>query len=219
MSAYPTIISQDIFDYLLKNFSSEDDFLRNLKQDAIAEKIPEICISAEQGKFLQFFLKSINAKYVLEIGSLFGYSAITMARALPEDGKLIALEVSEKHANFIRQAVKKAGLEHKIQVECADALSFLQTYKPEFNFDFVFIDADKKNYSNYLDLTYPMLRKGGIVAGDNALGFGKIADENPKNEPGNVKAIQAFNQKMKEHNNLFTCLVTMGDGMCMGIKE
>ncbi|MFY8160016.1 MAG: O-methyltransferase [Candidatus Kapaibacteriota bacterium] len=218
MSAQPTLITEEIFNYLIDNFSAEDEFLTKLKSDATAEKIPEICISPEQGRFLQFYLKSINAKYVLEIGSLAGYSAITMARALPEDGKVIALEIFKKNADFIREKAKEAGLEHKIEVINEDASKFLKDYKPDFEFDFVFIDADKKNYSKYMELTYPMVRKGGVICGDNALGFGHIAEKDPKSEPGNVKAIQAFNQNMKNHTGLFSCLVTMGDGMCMGIK-
>lgn len=218
MSSRPTLITEEIFDYLLDNFSAEDEFLAKLKVDASLEKIPEICISAEQGRFLEFYLKSINAKYVLEIGSLAGYSAITMARALPEGGKVIALEIFKKNADFIRNKVKEAGLEDKIEVINEDASSFLKTYKPDFEFDFVFIDADKKNYSKYMEMTYPMVRKGGVICGDNALGFGHIAEKDPKSEPGNVKAIQSFNQNMKNHKGLFTTLVTMGDGMCMGIK-
>ncbi len=218
MSSRPTLVTEEIFDYLLHNFSAEDEFLAKLKVDASLEKIPEICISAEQGRFLEFYLKSINAKYVLEIGSLAGYSAITMARALPEGGKVIALEIFKKNADFIRNKVKEAGLEDKIEVINEDAAKFLKNYKPDFEFDFVFIDADKKNYSNYMEMTYPLLRKGGVICGDNALGFGHIAEKDPKSEPGNVKAIQAFNQNMKNHKGLFTTLVTMGDGMCMGIK-
>jgi predicted O-methyltransferase YrrM len=150
MSSRPTLVTEEIFDYLLHNFSAEDEFLAKLKVDASLEKIPEICISAEQGRFLEFYLKSINAKYVLEIGSLAGYSAITMARALPEGGKVIALEIFKKNADFIRNKVKEAGLEDKIEVINEDAAKFLKNYKPDFEFDFVFIDADKKNYSNYI---------------------------------------------------------------------
>lgn len=219
MSSRPTLVTDEIFDYLLENFSSEDEFLDKLKKDAAAVNIPEICISAEQGKFLQFFLKSINAKYVLEIGSLAGYSAITMARALPKDGKLVAIELNQKNADFIKEKAKEAGLENVIEVVCANAAEFLATYKPDFEFDFVFIDADKRNYSNYLNFTAPLIRKGGVIAGDNALGFGHIAEKDPKSEPGNVKAIQQFNKDLNAHPDFFTCLVTMGDGMAMGLKK
>ncbi len=218
MSARPTLITEEINQYILERFNSEDEFLRNLKEKAIAEGIPEICISGDQGKFLQFFLRSINAKYVLEIGSLFGYSAIIMARALPEDGKVICLEIFKKNADFIRDIIKGTEFENKIEVINDDASKFLRDYKPNFELDFVFIDADKKNYSKYMELTAPLLRKGGVVCGDNALGFGYIAETDPKSEPGNIKAIQAFNDNLRNSPQFFSALVTMGDGMAMGVK-
>lgn len=218
MSARPTLITDEIYEYLVKRFNVEDEYLKNLKKNALAYGIPEICISPEQGKFLQFFLKSISAKYVLEIGSLFGYSAVVMAEALPEDGKVICLEVFKKNADFISESIKGTKYENKIEVINGDASAFLKTYKPEFEFDFVFIDADKGNYSNYMNLTTPMLRKGGILCADNALAFGHVAEINPKNEPGNVKAIQAFNENLLANPQYFSSLVTMGDGMAMGIK-
>lgn len=218
MSSSPTQVTEEIYQYLRKNFSSEDDFLRQLKQDAKDAGIPEICISEEQGKFLQVFLKSINAKYVLEIGSLAGYSAITMARALPEGGKLIAVEINEKNARFIEQMAEKAGLADKIEVVFADAKEFLAGWKPDFELDFVFVDADKGGYKTYFELTTPLIRKGGIFAADNALGFGHIAETDPKSEPGNVKALQEMNQILKNSPLYDSCLVTVGDGMAMGIK-
>lgn len=218
MSSSPTQVTEEIYQYLRKNFSSEDDFLRQLKQEAKEAGIPEICISEEQGKFLQVFLKSINAKYVLEIGSLAGYSAITMARALPEGGKVIAVEIFDKNARFIEQMAEKAGLADKIEVINADAKDFLAGWKPEYELDFVFVDADKKGYKTYFELTTPLIRKGGVFAADNALGFGHIAEPNPKSEPGNVKAIQELNQILKNSPLYDSCLVTVGDGMAMGIK-
>jgi predicted O-methyltransferase YrrM len=218
MSSSPTQVTEEIYQYLRQNFSSEDEFLLTLKKDAKAAGIPEICISEEQGKFLQVFLKSIRAKYVLEIGSLAGYSAITMARALPEDGKLVAIEISEKHANFIKQKAEEAGLAHKIEVINANAADFLAGWKPDYQLDFVFVDADKKGYKTYFELCTPLIRKGGIFVADNALGFGHIAETNPKSEPGNVKAIQELNQMLKNSPLYESCLVTVGDGMAMGIK-
>lgn len=220
MSSQPTQVTPEIFEYLKTNFSSEDDFLLNLKKEATQAGIPEICISPEQGKFLQFFLKSINAKYVLEVGSLAGYSAITMARALPEDGKLIALEIHPKNAEFIRQKAKEAGLDHIIEVINADAQKYLRDNTFDFELDFVFIDADKKGYIKYLNYTTPMLRTGGIVCADNSLAFGLLTQEGDLGKDENsVKAIRSFNQDFKNDDRYFTSLVTMGDGMLMGIKK
>lgn len=218
MSSRPTEITSDIYNYLLNNFSAEDEFLANLKKEASSQGIPEICISPEQGRFLQFYLKSINAKNVLEIGSLAGYSAIVMARALPEDGKLIAVEINPRNADFIRNQAEKAGLSNIIEVVNQDAQDFVKEFKPDYELDFVFIDADKRAYHKYFDYTAPLLRKGGVICADNALAFGMIAQENPESEPKNVNALKRYNEKVVKDNNFFTTLVTMGDGMAMSIK-
>lgn len=218
MSSRPTEITNEIFNYLLDNFSAEDEFLVNLKKEATKEGIPEICISPEQGRFLQFYLKSINAKYVLEIGSLAGYSAIVMARALPEDGKVIAIEINPRNADFIRNQAEKAGLSHIIEVVNQDAQNFVKEFKPDYELDFVFIDADKRAYHKYFDYTAPLVRKGGVICADNALAFGMIAQENPESEPKNVNALKRYNEKVVKDSGFFTTLVTMGDGMAMSLK-
>ena len=218
MSSRPTEITNEIYSYLLNNFSAEDEFLKNLKKEATEAGIPEICISPEQGNFLQFYLKSINAKYVLEIGSLAGYSAIVMARALPKDGKLIAVELNPRNAEFIKNQVEKAGLSNIIEVVNQDAQKFVKEFKPDFELDFVFIDADKKAYHKYFEHTSQILRKGGVICADNALAFGMIAQEDPESEPKNVNALKRYNQMVKDNKNFFTTLVTMGDGMAMSVK-
>lgn len=218
MSSRPTEITQDIYNYLVENFSAEDEFLLNLKKEATEAGIPEICISPEQGNFLQFYLKSINAKNVLEIGSLAGYSAIVMARALPEDGKLIAVELNPKNAEFIEKQVEKAGLSHIIEVVNQDAQKFVKEFKPDYELDFVFIDADKRAYHKYFEHTAPLLRKGGVICADNALAFGMIAQNDPESEPKNVNALKRYNKMVRENKDFFSTLVTMGDGMAMSVK-
>lgn len=218
MSSRPTEITNEIFNYLLDNFSAEDEFLVNLKKEASEQGIPEICISPEQGRFLQFYLKSINAKYVLEIGSLAGYSAIVMARALPSDGKVIAVELNPRNAEFIKLQAEKAGLSHIIEVVNQDAQNFVKDFKPDYELDFVFIDADKRAYHKYFDYTAPLVRIGGVICADNALAFGMIAQENPESEPKNVNALKRYNEKVINDKGFFTTLVTMGDGMAMSLK-
>ncbi|MES2766736.1 MAG: O-methyltransferase [Bacteroidota bacterium] len=217
MSTRPTPVTEEISDYLNQHFSAEDDFLKNLKREAAEAEIPEICISPEQGAFLQVFLKSMQARYILEIGSLAGYSAITMARALPEGGKLIALELKEEYAEFIRRKAIEAGVGDKIEVYSGDAKEFLKDFKPDFKFDFVFIDADKRSYVEYLQFTFPLVRKGGVIAGDNALAWGQVARETPPSE--DVGSIQNFNKELFSHPQLQVCMVPVGDGMAMGFKN
>ncbi len=218
MSSRPTIITDEINQYLIENFSAEDEFLKKLKAETIQRDIPEIWISEEQGLFLQFLLKTIKAQNVLEIGGLAGYSAIIMARALPASGKIYSLELDKRNAKFMKKKIAEAGLEHKIEVINEDAHDFLADWKPDFELDFVFIDADKHWYEFYLEKCTPLLRKGGILCADNALAFGFIASEEPKEEKENVQAIRKFNKALKSNKQYFSCLATMGDGMVMGVK-
>lgn len=218
MSQMPTIITPAIHKYLNERFSCEDEFLHKLRDDAEKAGIPPIHINQEQGRFLQFFLKSINAKYVLEVGSLAGYSAIVMARALPKDGKLICLEINPRNAEFVKVKAEDAGLDGVIEVISADAQKFLREYKPDFNLDFAFIDADKGGYIKYMNYLVPLLRQGGVICADNALAFGKIITDDSEEERKHVHAIRRFNDEFYQREDLFTTLVTMGDGMAMGYK-
>lgn len=218
MSSKPTPVDDRLFDYLKENFSAEDDFLKNLLTEAAAEGIPDISISPEQGLFMQFMLKSINAKNVLELGTLAGYSAITMAKALPENSGLLTIENEFKHAFFASKKIKEAGLDNIIEVQNSDALEFLKIYKPEQPFDFIFVDADKPNYARYLDLLTPMLRVGGIFAADNAFAFGFVACSKPERNPEDVKSITGFNNYFRNHPQYSVCMVPVGDGLIMGVK-
>lgn len=218
MSLTPTQVTDDIAEYLATKFNSEDAFLQQLQHDAAAAGIPPISIGGIQGAFLQVLLKAMGAKYVLEIGSLAGYSALTMARVLPEGGKVVCMEYNPEFAAFIRRKADESGLGDKIEIHTGDAKETLRHYSPDFEFDFVFIDADKPGYAEYLSLTYPLVRKGGIIAGDNALAWGYVAEQEPSYEPENVRGIQNFNQALSQHTGLLACLVPTGDGMAMGVK-
>lgn len=211
-----TPLTDKVYDYLLEHFSAEDDFLRSLNSEALQLGMPPIQVSAEQLAFMQVLLRAMGAKYVMEIGSLAGYSAIGMARALPEDGKVVAFELNPAYADFIRRKAEEAGVAHKVDVHVGDAKRILPDYKPGHLFDFVFIDADKSGYVTYLDLAVPLVRPGGLIAGDNALAWGQIAD---KDAQGNdVRGMQNFNRAISSHPQLQACLVPIGDGMAMGVK-
>ncbi|NLO19375.1 MAG: hypothetical protein GX121_05790 [Ignavibacteria bacterium] len=218
MSAYPTAVSIDIADYLFEHFSSEDVFLTQLRKEANQEDIPNICISQEQGRFLQFILKLMKAKYVLEIGSLAGYSGIIIARALAPNGKLVALEINPKHYEFFSKKIEEAKLKDIIELHNVKAIDFLRNYKPDFQFDFVFFDADKVSYLDYLELVLPLVRVGGLIAADNALLGGDIVANGEVEEPHNVEAMKKFNLALAQHPQLFSTIAPVGDGLIMGYK-
>lgn len=218
MSILPTNIDTQINQYLEEKFAFEDEFLRELFKKSRLVPIPPIQISPVQARFMQFLIKLINAENVLEIGSLFGYSAFSMAKALPENGKVITLEYNPDFAQFVRDNSKDYLHGNKVEVITCDAKEFLANYQPQKQFDLIFIDADKLAYSKYLDLVMPLVRVGGIIAYDNTLAFGQIAKEKVEKNEEEVIEIRKFNDYFLTKNNLFTAFATIGDGIALGIK-
>lgn len=224
MSATSTPLTPELTEYLRSSFSTEDDVLRRLNAEAAEAGIPAIHIASEQTACLQLLLRSISARTVVEVGSLAGYSTIVIARALPPDGTVIACEKDPRHAAFIRRKAAEAGLASVIEVVEGAALDTLPTH-PILNtpiddtpIDAVFIDADKPNYQNYYDLLVPHVRVGGFVIGDNALAWGQVHMADPENEPKNVRALRAFNDRMATDPRFLTTLIPLGDGMVVGLK-
>jgi len=218
MSTIPTLITEKIYDYLIDNFSRDDQLLSDLIKKSEELDFPQIHISPLQASFLQMMIKTIKARYIMEFGSLAGYSTISMARVLPKNGSLIALEIEPEYASFIKDRAREAGLDHIIQVENVNALDYLDTFSPEFELDLVFIDADKQNYLNYAKKIAPFIRKGGLMIADNALGFGFIADEEPE-EAEEVIPIREFNKWFFNNPDFFVSFATIGDGLLMGVKQ
>jgi predicted O-methyltransferase YrrM len=211
-----TALTEPLHDYICATFPAEDEFLRHLKAEGEAEGMPPIHIAPEQLAFLQTLLRGINARFVLEIGSLAGYSALGMARALPDNGKVVAFEREAKRADFIRRKADEAEMAHKIEVHTGDAKRLLQDFHPDYAFDFVFIDAEKAGYTHYLELTLPLLRTGGMLCGDNTLAWGHIADEHSTDKT--VQALRAFNHAVSTHPHLQGCILPIGEGMTLAVK-
>jgi predicted O-methyltransferase YrrM len=211
-----TPVTDEVIDYINDLFPAEDDLLRTLRVEAEAAGIPPIAIAAEQAAFMQVLLRGMGARRIIEIGTLAGYSAITMARALPEDGELVTLEVNPLHAQFATEQIARAGLSHKVRVLTGSALDLLERdLAGSGPYDFAFIDADKPAYSRYLELLVPMMRRGGLIAGDNAMAWGNIADPSTADE--SVRGMQQFNRAVADDPRLQGCLVPIGDGMCIAV--
>jgi caffeoyl-CoA O-methyltransferase len=206
--------------YVDQLFAPEDDPLAGWREAAEKAGLPLIQVSPSVGKLLQILVKAVGARRVLEIGTLGGYSGTWMARGLPEDGRLVTLELEDKHADFAREIFRRTGVLDKVEIRLGPALETLSKMEGEEPFDFVFIDADKTNYPNYLDrvLEMGLARKGGIIAGDNALGGGFqgfIGD--PDADHPSLKAMQAFNRQMATDPRLTSVIVPMRDGVCFGV--
>ncbi len=207
-----TALSDQMFEYLVSRFSVDDELLHALKREAPKAGIPEIQISEEQAAFMQVFLKSIGAKRVLEIGTLAGYSAISMARALPEDGMLVTIERNPAHAEFAQRYIDKAGLHAKIQIMQGAALDVLPGITGQ-HFDFAFLDADKKNYPHYLEHCMRLVKRRGVIAADNAFAFGQLFDEHSTDSE--APAMIAFNESVVKDARLQSMIVPVGDGLML----
>ena len=212
-----TPITEQLYDYIVDTFSQEDDLLRHMPAEAEAKGIPLIHISPEQGKFLQVMMAAVGAKKVLEVGSLFGYSTLWMARALPAGGKLIALELSKLHATTTRENIARAGLADRAEVRQGDARKLLPQLASEAPFDLAFIDAEKAEYVDYFEQVMQLMRPGGMLIADNASAHGDVWQADPRQDRDHVLAIRAMNQRMASDPRLISLLVPISDGMCVGV--
>src|SRR5690606_18777266 len=149
-------------------FAAEDDALQWIQEETRRNNMPQISLSPQEGRLLQFLVRSVGARKAVEIGTLAGYSGTWLARALPEDGRLITLEMDSKHARVARANFERAGVSGKVELIEGPALSSLKNIQDRGPFDFVFIDADKGGYPRYLEWAISNLRSGGMVAAHNA---------------------------------------------------
>lgn len=190
----------------------EDKILSDVRQSAIEAELPPIAVSDAFGKYLELIVKISGAKRILEIGTLAGFSAINMARGLAEDGKLLTLEFDETAAEVSNQNFKRAGLENKIELWQGPALNSLEKLISEKSepFDFIFIDADKENIANYLELSLKLSRKGTVIITDNVVRDGEVIDMNSDDEM--VKGVQKGNEYISKRAGVSsTTIQTVGE--------
>lgn len=219
-------MNEDIFSqvdhYISDLLAPEDKALTDTIQSIHNENMPQISVSANHGKFLQVLMRSCKAKRVLELGTLAGYSTIWMARALPEDGKLITLEVDKHHAEVARKNIENAGLSKKIEIRIGKAIALLPDFiaQNEEPFDFIFIDADKPPYAAYFDYALKLAKPGTLIVCDNVIREGKVLDPNTTDEK--VKGVQKLNESLRDNKKVTaTILQTVGakehDGMVVAV--
>jgi len=213
MSEISTPVTPELFRYLADHTTREDGFLRKLKAAARAEGIPPIWISPEQGSFMQILLKAVRAREVVEIGTLAGYSAIWMARALPPDGLVLTIENSSKHADFAEQWISKSDVAKRIKVHRGRGEDVLPRFAANY-VDAAFIDADKTSYPELLQECLRIVRHGGLIMADNAFGFGRLFEDD---DPA-VEAMRNFNDLIAKEPALQSIIVPIGDGLWFGLK-
>lgn len=187
-------IAIDVDNQLAQWLVHQDPRFDEARAFAKESGLPPIEVSRGQGKLLYFLAKLVSAKRILEIGTLGGYSALWMAKALPHDGKLISLEFNPKHAEVARKNFEKFGLEDKIEVKVGAAFDHLPALFNDYgqSFDLAFVDADKRSMPGYFDWCRKLVRSGGLIISDNVVRGGRILD--PNEEDPDVKGIQQFLQ-------------------------
>ncbi|MCB9357426.1 MAG: O-methyltransferase [Calditrichaeota bacterium] len=213
----PEELWQAVDSYLVEKFVAHDAALEDALRRQQHSELPQIQVSPLEGQLLHILLRAMNAKRVLEIGTLGGYSAILLARALPDDGKVITLEVDAKHAEVAKQAFALAKLEDKIELRLGAALDTLPELKKEGHvFDFVFIDADKENNVHYVQWALKMSRPGTLIVVDNVVRGGDVI-KSDSTSPMTLGVRKMNDYLSKEPRLLTTVLQTVGskehDGM------
>jgi caffeoyl-CoA O-methyltransferase len=216
MSESGTLVSQDHFRYVSEHTVREDEFLRQLKSAARATGLPPIWIAPEQGSLMQILLRLCRAREVVEVGTLAGYSAIWMARALPPGGRIRTIEISGKHADFAEKWVAKSDVADRIQIFRGAGKDILPKFEAD-SADAAFLDADKASYSFYLEECLRIVRRGGLIMVDNAFAFGELFDE--ESHDANVAAVRRFNEVMARQPALHSVIIPLGDGLWVAVRK
>jgi caffeoyl-CoA O-methyltransferase len=214
MASRNAFLPDKIGRYIVGHSLREPDILRDLRTATAPLASSGMQIGPDQGQFMALLVQAMGAKRCLEIGTFTGYSALAVALVLPEDGRIICCDINAEWTAIGQRFWQKAGVAHKIDLRLAPALETLKTLQGPF--DFVFIDADKENYDNYYEACLKLLRRGGLIAVDNTLWSGAVADS--KHRDTATRALRAFNDKLHGDERIALSLLPIGDGLTLALK-
>ena len=208
-----------LYDYLLSASLREPAALARLRAETAGHPRVNMQIAPEQGQFMALLVKLMGAKRCIEVGVFTGYSSLAVALALPPTGRIVACDVSEEYTQIARRHWEAAGVAGRIDLRIAPALETLDGLLTagDGGYDFAFIDADKGAYGDYFERLLALLRPGGLIAVDNTLWDGDVADA-ANQEPDTV-AIRAFNEKLRDDERVDLSLVPIGDGLTLARKR
>ena len=207
-------LDEKIEEYAFNHTSYEGNLLKRLEEETYEKlEIPQMTTGRIEARFLKLLARLVGAKRILEIGTFAGYSALSMAEALPEDGELITCEIDPEAIVFAKRYFDLSPHGKKIALLEGAALDSLKSISGPF--DMAFIDADKENYSNYYEAILPMIRYGGLIAVDNVLWSGRVLDPKDKSD----KAIHQFNERVIQDKRVESVLLTVRDGLNCIIKN
>lgn len=210
-------IADQLENYIENHSENEPELLQQLSRETHQKILqPRMLSGHYQGRVLSMISKLIKPKYILEIGTYTGYSAICLAEGLQKNGALHTIDINEELADFQRRYFNESSFGHQIHQHLGSALNIIPQLK--FNFDMVFIDADKENYSNYFHLIIDRLNPGGIILSDNVLWSGKVLEPLKKGDVS-TEAIMAYNQLLKDDDRVETILLPIRDGLTISRKK
>lgn len=216
-----TGMDEGLRSYMLAHGMEETPELRAIRELTHAKtKVPAMQISPEQGSLMQVMARALGVKRYLEVGVFTGYSALSVALALPDDGQVVACDVSEEWTSMAKPHWESAGVAHKIDLRlapAADTLAGLVEEGQAGTFDMMFIDADKENYDRYYELGLKLVRPGGMIMIDNVLWGGSVIDSADQRD--STTAIRAINSKVKSDDRVWSTIIPVGDGITLAVRK
>ena len=215
-----SLLPEVVENYVSAVITRETDLQRRLREETASMRGAGMQIGADQGAFLALLVRLIGAKRTLEIGTYTGYSSLAVAMALPPGGKLICCDVNDEWTQVARRYWREAGVAERVELRLAPATDTLRALLRDpgpGSFDFAFIDADKDGYDGYYESCLKLLRAGGLMAFDNTLWSGRVAD--PSEQDEDTVALRNLNLKVRDDARVDACLLTLGDGVLLARKR
>lgn len=213
-------LSDEVYQYLLNHSLHEHELLAELRRETSQLEMSIMQISPEQGQLMAMLVKLLNVRRALEIGVFTGYSSLSVAMAMPEDGELVVCDTNEEWTSIARRYWERAGLSHRITLNLAPALTTLKNLLADGQagqFDFAFIDADKTNYINYYEACLKLIRPGGLIAIDNVLWGGSVVDDKDNSE--DTVAIRELNRYIHNDDRVDISMLPIGDGLTLARRR